>query len=185
MGAVGRLQSYLEARPEIFLRQLQGSMAYARGQHSGHLVLAPLYPLVAAPRVWSPLGDPHSVLLESSEGSVYLTTDGMDPVTRASSGKGAGIDTAHGKLRSEGFGSVGEGLAWRCLEFACDRDIALDWMVDEFKTENGIDLKSDPMALQRLKEEGEKAKIALSSTTPTRTTSWLPSLSEDEASTLR
>ncbi len=41
----------------------------------------------------------------------------------------------------------------------------IDWMVEEFKNENGIDLKSDPMALQRLKEEGEKAKIALSSAT--------------------
>ncbi len=41
----------------------------------------------------------------------------------------------------------------------------INWMVDEFKSENGIDLKGDPMALQRLKEEGEKAKIALSSST--------------------
>lgn len=41
----------------------------------------------------------------------------------------------------------------------------IDWMVEQFKAENGIDLKSDPMALQRLKEEGEKAKIALSSAT--------------------
>jgi molecular chaperone DnaK len=40
----------------------------------------------------------------------------------------------------------------------------IDWLVDEFKQENGIDLKKDPMALQRLKEEAEKAKIALSST---------------------
>lgn len=40
----------------------------------------------------------------------------------------------------------------------------IDWLVDTFKKENGIDLRSDPMALQRLKEEAEKAKIALSST---------------------
>ncbi|MDX2109310.1 MAG: molecular chaperone DnaK [Verrucomicrobiota bacterium] len=39
----------------------------------------------------------------------------------------------------------------------------IDWMVAEFRKENGIDLRSDPMALQRLKEEAEKAKIALSS----------------------
>ena len=39
----------------------------------------------------------------------------------------------------------------------------IDWLVDEFLKENGIDLKADPMALQRLKEEAEKAKIALSS----------------------
>jgi molecular chaperone DnaK len=39
----------------------------------------------------------------------------------------------------------------------------IDWMIAEFKQENGIDLRNDPMALQRLKEEAEKAKIALSS----------------------
>ncbi len=40
----------------------------------------------------------------------------------------------------------------------------ITWLVDSFKKENGIDLRKDPMALQRLKEEAEKAKIALSST---------------------
>ena len=39
----------------------------------------------------------------------------------------------------------------------------MDWLIDNFKKENGIDLRNDPMALQRLKEESEKAKIALSS----------------------
>ncbi len=39
----------------------------------------------------------------------------------------------------------------------------IDWLVSEFKKSNGIDLRADPMALQRLKEEAEKAKIALSS----------------------
>ena len=43
----------------------------------------------------------------------------------------------------------------------------IDWMINEFKNENGIDLRNDPMALQRLKEEAEKAKIALSSTQST------------------
>jgi molecular chaperone DnaK len=38
----------------------------------------------------------------------------------------------------------------------------INWLVDSFKSENGIDLRQDPMALQRLKEEAEKAKIALS-----------------------
>src|SRR5580693_7026273 len=37
------------------------------------------------------------------------------------------------------------------------------WLVDNFKKDNGIDLRKDPMALQRLKEEAEKAKIGLSS----------------------
>jgi len=39
----------------------------------------------------------------------------------------------------------------------------IDWLVEEFKKEQGIDLKQDKMALQRLKEAGEKAKIELSS----------------------
>ncbi len=42
-------------------------------------------------------------------------------------------------------------------------DALIGWLVDTFKKENGIDLRKDPMALQRLKEEAEKAKIALSS----------------------
>lgn len=43
----------------------------------------------------------------------------------------------------------------------------LDYLADEFKKESGIDLKQDNMALQRLKEAAEKAKIELSSTTQT------------------
>jgi molecular chaperone DnaK len=44
----------------------------------------------------------------------------------------------------------------------------VDWMVAEFKRDNGIDLSQDPMALQRLYEAGEKAKIELSSTMSTQ-----------------
>jgi molecular chaperone DnaK len=40
----------------------------------------------------------------------------------------------------------------------------MDWIVDEFKKDSGIDLKKQPDAIQRIKEEAEKAKIALSST---------------------
>lgn len=43
----------------------------------------------------------------------------------------------------------------------------IDWLVAEFKSENGLDLSKDPMALQRLKEGAEKAKIELSSTATT------------------
>lgn len=46
-------------------------------------------------------------------------------------------------------------------------DHLIRWLAGEFKKENGIDLLSDPMAKQRLKEESEKAKIALSSTQST------------------
>jgi len=42
--------------------------------------------------------------------------------------------------------------------------IIIDWLVDEFKKDNGVDLSKDPMALQRLKDAAEKAKIELSST---------------------
>ena len=45
--------------------------------------------------------------------------------------------------------------------------VIIDWLVSGFKTEEGIDLSKDPMALQRLKEAAEKAKIELSSTTST------------------
>ena len=49
-----------------------------------------------------------------------------------------------------------------------DLDLKLiDYFVDEFKKESGFDLKSDPMALQRLKEAAEKAKIELSSSDQT------------------
>jgi molecular chaperone DnaK len=40
--------------------------------------------------------------------------------------------------------------------------VLIEWMAEEFRKENGIDLKSDPMALQRLKEGAEKAKCELS-----------------------
>ncbi len=43
----------------------------------------------------------------------------------------------------------------------------IDWLADEFKKEEGVDLKKDPMALQRLKEAAEKAKIELSSSAET------------------
>jgi molecular chaperone DnaK len=49
-----------------------------------------------------------------------------------------------------------------------DFDLAIiDWLADEFKKEESIDLREDPMALQRLKEAAEKAKIELSSSTQT------------------
>ena len=45
--------------------------------------------------------------------------------------------------------------------------VIIDWLADEFKKEEGPDLRKDPMALQRLKEAAEKAKIELSSSTQT------------------
>jgi len=44
----------------------------------------------------------------------------------------------------------------------------IDWLADEFKKENGLDLRGDKMALQRLKEAAEKAKVELSSATQTQ-----------------
>ena len=43
----------------------------------------------------------------------------------------------------------------------------VDYLIDEFKTEQGVDLRTDPLALQRLKEAAEKAKIELSSSQQT------------------
>ncbi len=45
--------------------------------------------------------------------------------------------------------------------------VLIDWLADEFKKDEGIDLRKDPMALQRLKEAAEKAKIELSSSSQT------------------
>ncbi len=45
--------------------------------------------------------------------------------------------------------------------------VIIDWLVNSFKADEGIDLSKDPMAMQRLKEAAEKAKIELSSTTST------------------
>ncbi len=53
----------------------------------------------------------------------------------------------------------------------------IEWLADEFKKENGIDLRQDKMALQRLKESAEKAKIELSTTQSTEVN--LPFISAD------
>jgi Molecular chaperone len=45
--------------------------------------------------------------------------------------------------------------------------VIMDWLADEFKNEEAVDLRKDPMALQRLKEAAEKAKIELSSSSET------------------
>ncbi|MEO8150723.1 MAG: molecular chaperone DnaK [Bacteroidia bacterium] len=45
--------------------------------------------------------------------------------------------------------------------------VVIDWLADEFKNDEGLDLHKDPMAMQRLKEAAEKAKIELSSSTQT------------------
>src|SRR6201991_3254876 len=54
----------------------------------------------------------------------------------------------------------------------------VDFLADEFKKENGVDLRNDKLALQRLKEAAEKAKIELSSTTQTEIT--LPFITADQ-----
>lgn len=45
--------------------------------------------------------------------------------------------------------------------------VIIDWLAEQFKSDEGIDLRKDPMALQRLKEAAEKAKVELSSSTQT------------------
>jgi molecular chaperone DnaK len=55
----------------------------------------------------------------------------------------------------------------------------VDWLADEFKKDQGIDLRGDPMALQRLKEAAEKAKCELSTTAQTEIN--LPFISADQA----
>jgi molecular chaperone DnaK len=55
----------------------------------------------------------------------------------------------------------------------------MDYLADEFKRENAIELRSDRLALQRLKDAGEKAKIELSSTTQTDVN--LPFITADQS----
>jgi len=55
----------------------------------------------------------------------------------------------------------------------------VDYLADEFKKENTIDLRDDKLALQRLKEAAEKAKIELSSTTQTEVN--LPFITADQS----
>jgi molecular chaperone DnaK len=57
--------------------------------------------------------------------------------------------------------------------------IIIEWLAQEFKAENGMDLHQDPMALQRLKEAAEKAKIELSSSTQTEIN--LPYITADQS----
>lgn len=58
-------------------------------------------------------------------------------------------------------------------------EVILEWLVEEFKKDQGIDMKEDVMALQRLKEAAEKAKIELSSTHETEIN--LPFVTADKA----
>src|SRR6266853_1032682 len=55
----------------------------------------------------------------------------------------------------------------------------IEWIIEEFKKDQGIDLSKDKMALQRLKEAGEKAKIELSSTLETEIN--LPFITADQS----
>ncbi len=61
-------------------------------------------------------------------------------------------------------------------------DAVMDWMVTEFKNDHGVDLSADPMALQRLKEAAEKAKIELSSAQTTEVN--LPFITASDAGPL-
>ena len=61
-------------------------------------------------------------------------------------------------------------------------DVLVDWMVDSFKKEHGVDLKKDNMALQRLKEAAEKAKKDLSGTMQTQI--MLPFISASDSGPL-
>ena len=58
-------------------------------------------------------------------------------------------------------------------------EVIMDWIIDEFKKENGMDISKDPMALQRIKESAEKAKVELSSSSSTEIN--LPYLTADSS----
>ena len=58
-------------------------------------------------------------------------------------------------------------------------DVVVNWLIDEFKKSEGVNLKKDPMALQRLKESAEKAKCELSTSTETEIN--LPFITADDS----
>ncbi len=58
-------------------------------------------------------------------------------------------------------------------------EIIMDWIIEQFKKENGVDVSKDPMALQRIKESSEKAKVELSSSSSTEIN--LPYLTADSS----
>ena len=96
-----------------------------------------------------------------------------------------GVDKANKEMKIAVFDLGGGTFAISILEFGAgvfevlstngdthlggdDFDqVIIDWLVQGFKADEGIDLSKDPMAMQRLKEAAEKAKIELSSTTST------------------
>lgn len=58
-------------------------------------------------------------------------------------------------------------------------EIIMDWIIEEFKKQNGVDISKDPMALQRVKEAAEKSKVELSSSSSTEIN--LPYLTADSS----
>ena len=68
-----------------------------------------------------------------------------------------GLDKAHKDMKIAVFDLGGDDFD----------QVIINWLVEEFKNDEGADLTQDPMALQRLKEAAEKAKIELSSSTST------------------
>ena len=76
-----------------------------------------------------------------------------------------GVDKANKDMKIAVFDLGGGTFDISILEFG--GQVIIDWLVQEFKNDEGADLKSDPMAMQRLKEAAEKAKIELSSSTST------------------
>ena len=81
-----------------------------------------------------------------------------------------GVDKANKDMKIEFGGGVFEVLSTNGDTHLGGDDfdqVIIDWLVQEFKNDEGADLKADPMAMQRLKEAAEKAKIELSSSTST------------------
>jgi len=79
-----------------------------------------------------------------------------------------GLDKKNREIKVAVFDLGGGTFDISILEGGDDFDeVIINWLAEEFKNEERIDLRKDPMALQRLKEAAEKAKIELSSATST------------------
>ncbi len=140
--AVFRLQDYLRQRPPVFRRQLQGGTHYALGDPDQHLVMAPLYPLVNAPQMWTPLADPAAVVVAAEEGEVHYTTDGSDPESKV---EAASVSVARaGRLESED--GTGMGVSLRYYPTG-QGEPGANWILPEFEDSGWTPVGDD--------EEGE------------------------------
>ena len=114
----------------------------------------------------------------NSEVNFHVTKDKIINLTTGSFIIFSGIKTSSGN-QTANLKSLSGITTWVIEEGEDFDDEIVTYLIDEFKKDNGIDLRQDKLALQRLKEAGEKAKIELSSSTETEIN--LPFITADQS----